>query len=88
MGCYGAQSFGGPMELRGIFKDPPQTQNISGIWTRKAAGENQEPNPKLANPKPADTRPEPDPLPSLCVSFLYPHNNQFDFISCKKDFFK
>ena len=28
-------------------------------------GENQEPKPKTADPKPADIRTEPDPLPSL-----------------------
>ena len=45
--------------------DPPQTRNFSGTRTHKSAGENQKPNPKPANPKSADIRLEPNPLPSI-----------------------
>ena len=67
MGLYWAEEFGAPMELRGLIRNPPQIRKISGTRTRKSAGENQKPNPKPANSKPADIRPEPDPLHSQAL---------------------
>jgi len=49
----------------GGIKDPHQNRSISGMRTRKTMGKNQALKPKTADPKPADIRPEPDPLPSL-----------------------
>ena len=52
------------------IQDPAQNRGISGIRTRKYVGENQEAKPKTADPKPADIRPEPDPLPFLFAALM------------------
>ena len=57
--------FGYPLDIHG-WKTKPETEPD---WFRgpepKTVGEKPSPNLNPQNPKPADIRPKPDPLPSL-----------------------
>ena len=57
--------FGYPLDIHGWKPKPKPNPKPNPNPNLKTVGEKPTPNPKLEKPKPADTRTEPDPLPSL-----------------------